>query len=86
MDSEIKSIEKNGTWILTDLPTGAKKIEVKWVYKTKLNEHGEIEKYKAHLVAKGYVQEYGIDYFDVFAPVVRIDNVRMILALAAQRS
>ncbi|KAK9931774.1 hypothetical protein M0R45_019038 [Rubus argutus] len=86
MDSEIESIEKNGTWILTDLPAGAKKIGVKWVYKTKLNKHGEIEKYKAHLVAKGYVQEYEIDYSEVFAPVARMDTVRMILALAAQRS
>jgi len=62
MDSEIKAIEKNKTWVLTDLPAGAKKIGVKWVYKTKLNEHGDIDKYKARLVAKGYVQQHGIDY------------------------
>lgn len=56
MDREISSIEKNGTWELTDLPKGAKKIGVKWVFKTKLNERGEVDKYKARLVAKGYAK------------------------------
>nr|GEY16946.1 retrovirus-related Pol polyprotein from transposon TNT 1-94 [Tanacetum cinerariifolium] len=53
MDAEIKAIEKNNTWHLIDLPKDAKCIGVKWVYKTKLNENGEVEKYKARLVAKG---------------------------------
>lgn len=85
MDLEMKSIEKNNTWYLTELPAGAKKIGLKWVYKTKLNEKGEVERHKARLVAKGYAQEYGIDYAEVYAPVSRMDTVRMILALAAQR-
>ena len=54
MDVEIKAIERNNTWELTDLPTEAKKVGVKWVYKTKFNENGEVDKYKAQLVAKGY--------------------------------
>uniref|UniRef100_A0A2N9G6A8 Integrase catalytic domain-containing protein n=5 Tax=Fagus sylvatica TaxID=28930 RepID=A0A2N9G6A8_FAGSY len=54
MNSEIKSIEKNQTWTLTELPAGAKRIGVKWVYKTKYNEHGKIDKYKARLVVKGF--------------------------------
>lgn len=86
IESEIKSIEKNETWVLTYLLGGAKRIGVKWVYKTKLNEHGEVEKFKARLVAKGYVQVYGIDYSEVFAPVARMDTVRIILALAAHKS
>ncbi|CAL2270440.1 unnamed protein product [Prunus armeniaca] len=53
MEAEINSIEKNHTWELTDLPKGHKTIGVKWVFKTKLNEKGEIGKHKAHLVAKG---------------------------------
>ncbi|CAL2276266.1 unnamed protein product [Prunus armeniaca] len=85
MDSEMKSIEKNETWVLTDLPAGAKKIGVKWVYKTKFNENGELDKHKARLVAKGYAQQYGVDYTEVFAPVARMDTIRMIIALAAQR-
>lgn len=62
MDAEVESIEKNRTWELTDLPYGAKCIGVKWIYKTKLNERGEVSKYKARLVAKGYAQEHGVDY------------------------
>ncbi|GAU29090.1 hypothetical protein TSUD_58560 [Trifolium subterraneum] len=62
MDQEIEAIERNDTWELVSLPHGAKKIGVKWLYKTKYNEKGEIEKYKARLVAKGYSQQYGIDY------------------------
>ena len=86
MNSEIKSIEKNQTWTLIELPTGAKRIGVKWVYKTKYNEHEKIDKYKAHLVAKGYSQKYGVDYTKVFALVAMMDTVRMIIALAAQKN
>lgn len=85
MDMEMKATERNNTWELTDLPTGAKKIGVKWVYKTKLKENGEVDKFKARLVSKGYVQQQGIDYTEVFAPVARMDTVRMIVALAAQK-
>ncbi|CAL9016687.1 unnamed protein product [Prunus brigantina] len=85
MDLEIEAIVRNKTWELADLPVGAKKIGVKWVYKTKLNENGEVDKCKAQLVAKGYAQEHGIDYNEVFAPVARWDTIRMVLALAAQK-
>nr|XP_048331640.1 uncharacterized protein LOC125422966 [Ziziphus jujuba var. spinosa] len=54
MDEEIEAIERNNTWKLTDLPKRQKTINVKWVYKTKLKKNGEVDKYKAHLVAKGY--------------------------------
>jgi len=83
MDSEINSIEKNQTWELMDLPVGNRTIGVKWIYKTKLNELDEVDKYKARLVAKGYSQQYGIDFSEVFAPVARMDTVRLIIALAA---
>lgn len=85
MDAEIVSIERNQTWSLTALPDEAKAIGVKWIYKTKLNELGEVDKLKARLVVKGYAQEYGVDYTEVFAPVARMDTVRMIIAVAAQR-
>nr|GEX54536.1 hypothetical protein [Tanacetum cinerariifolium] len=85
MDLEILAIEKNQTWQLVDLPKGAKCIGVKWVFKTKLNERGEIEKHKARLVARGYGQEYGIDYVEVYAPVARMDTIRLMIALAAQK-
>ena len=85
MNSEIRSIEKNRTWELTKLPAGHKAIGLKWIFKLKKNADGGIVKHKARLVAKGYVQEHGVDYDEVFAPVARLDTVKLILALAANR-
>ncbi|KAL4369158.1 hypothetical protein GQ457_05G011330 [Hibiscus cannabinus] len=84
MNEEIASIERNDTWELTSLPDGHKPIGVKWVYKTKTNKERQVEKYKARLVAKGYKQRQGIDYDEVFAPVARIDTIRLLTAVAAQ--
>ncbi|CAL9029558.1 unnamed protein product [Prunus brigantina] len=86
MDQEIQAIEKNNTWELMKLPPGGKTIGVKWVFKMKLNEKGEVDKYKARLVAKGYCQQYGIDYAEVFAPVARLDTIRIVISLAAQKN
>lgn len=67
--AKMDSIERNETWELTEVPAGVKTIGVKWVYKTKYNEDGEVDKFKARLVAKGYAQRFGVDYNEVFAPV-----------------
>ena len=85
MNQEIEAIERNNTWELTDLPSGGKTIGVKWIFKTKLNENGEVDKYKARLVAKGYNQQYGVDYVEVFAPVARLETIRIVISLAAQK-
>jgi hypothetical protein len=85
MESELHSINKNGTWELTTLPPGQKPIGLKWVFKLKRNSEGEVMKHKARLVAKGYVQKEGIDFEEVFAPVARLDTIRLILAMAANR-
>ncbi|KAJ9538435.1 hypothetical protein OSB04_031168 [Centaurea solstitialis] len=71
MKKEIESIIKNNTLELVSLPQGCKAVATKWLFEMKLNEKGEIEKHKARLVAKGYLQQYGIDYIEVFAPVAR---------------
>lgn len=84
MQREMESIEQNNTWKLTVLPAGRKVIGLKWIYKIKRDENGEIVKYKARLVAKGYVQEQGVDFDEIFAPVTRIETVRLLLALAAR--
>ena len=78
---EIFSIEKNNTWDLVELPSGVKPIGLKWVFKIKRNADGLISKYKARLVAKGYVQRHRVDYDEVFAPVARIETIRLIIAL-----
>jgi hypothetical protein len=84
MNQEIDSIEKNKTWDLLDLPTHEKSIGVKWIYKTKLNEKGQIEKHKERLVAKGISQQPGTDYGETFSLVARLDTVRTLLAIGAQ--
>ena len=86
MNEKIRAIERNETWELTELPRGAKCIGVKWIYKTKLNEVGEASKYKARIVAKGYSQEHGIDYTEIYAPVARMDTIRTIIATAARKA
>ncbi|KAM2708962.1 hypothetical protein EV2_046705 [Malus domestica] len=84
MDEEIEAIQKNDTWELAILPKGHKAIGVKWVYKTKKNANGEVERYKVRLVAKGYSQRAGIDYDEVFSPVARLETIRLLISLAAQ--
>lgn len=82
-EDELRSIEKNGTWTLEDLPAGAKAIGLKWIFKLKRNSDGSINKHKARLVAKVYVQIHGIDFDEVFAPVARIETIRLLINLAA---
>jgi hypothetical protein len=86
MNEEMKSIKKNDTSDLVDLPNEKEFIGVKWVYKTKYKENGEVDKYKARLVAKGFAKEYGVDYNETFAPIARPDTIRVVLAIAAQHN
>ncbi|GKB25008.1 ribonuclease H-like domain, reverse transcriptase, RNA-dependent DNA polymerase, partial [Tanacetum coccineum] len=83
MKDELDSINRNNTWKLTSLPPGHKAIGLKWVFKTKRDADGKIIKHKARLVAKGYIQEHGIDFEEVFAPVARMETIRLLLAIAA---
>jgi hypothetical protein len=86
MDDELGSIRDNNTWKLVDLHNNHKAIGLKWAYKIKKDVEGNLVKHKARLVAKGYVQEQGVDFEEVFAPVARMESVRLLMAPAAQES
>ena len=70
-DSEFNSLIENETWELVPLPKDKNIVGSKWVFKVKRDENGCIQRYKARLVAQGYTQAEGIDYSEVFSPVVR---------------
>ena len=83
MKDEMKSMEDNDVWDLIDLPEGAKPIGCKWIFKTKLDSKGNVERYKARLVAKSFTQKEGIDYKETFSPVSSKDSFRTIMKQVA---
>lgn len=85
MDEEINSLMQNKTWELVSPPVGANIVTCKWVFKTKKNAEGGPDRYKARLVARGFSQKYGIDYDEVFAPVIRQTTFKILLAIAGNK-
>ncbi|GJR95108.1 putative ribonuclease H-like domain-containing protein [Tanacetum coccineum] len=83
MQDELLQFKLQKVWTLVDLPNGKRPIGTKWVYRNKKDERGIVIKNKARLVAQGYTQEEGIDYDEVFAPVARIEAIRLFLAYAS---
>ncbi|GKC16091.1 putative ribonuclease H-like domain-containing protein [Tanacetum coccineum] len=83
MQEELLQFKLQQVWTLVDLPHGKRAIGTKWVYRNKKDERGIVIRNKARLVAQGYTQEEGIDYDEVFAPVARIEAIRLFLAYAS---
>jgi hypothetical protein len=83
MQEEYDSFITNNTWSLVPLPIGRKPVSCKWVFKIKQGANGEVEHYKARLVARGFTQTYGMDYNETFVLVAKFTSIPYILALAA---
>jgi Reverse transcriptase (RNA-dependent DNA polymerase) len=83
MKDEMKSLQENDTYELVQLPKGRKALRNKWVFKLKRDGNGELMKYKARLVVKGFGQKQGIDFEEIFSPVVKMTSIRAVLGLVA---
>lgn len=83
MNEELLGLDRSSTWTLTQLPKGKRAIGNKWVFKLKLKPNGDVDHYKARLIAKGYNQVVGLDYVNCFAPVAKVVTVHILFAFAS---
>ncbi|GMF42168.1 unnamed protein product [Phytophthora fragariaefolia] len=81
--AEYNSLMENNTWVLVPPPKGRKTLTSRWVFVVKYTGTGEIDRFKARLVIKGFLQEYGIDYNEIFSLVIRMEVLRLLLTIAA---
>ena len=84
MKAKIDLITKNETWEVVDRPLGIKSVTAKWIYKIKCGPTGMINKFKARIIAQGFQQQKGIDFLNIFAPIVRWSTIRIIFVLATK--
>ena len=85
MQDKLNQFKMNDVWDLVPKPEHKNIIGTKWVFRNKLNEQGEVIRNKARLVAQGYSQQEGIDYTETFAPVARLEAIRLLLSYAVNQ-
>ena len=85
MEEEIWMIEKYNTWELVAIPREREVVRLKWIYKIKFNQEGDIQKHKGRLVARGFTQKPGIDFYGTFSQVARLETIRTVIVVAAQK-
>ncbi|WVZ76007.1 hypothetical protein U9M48_024013 [Paspalum notatum var. saurae] len=85
MHEELENFERNHVWDLVEPAPNCRPIGTKWVFKNKQGEDGMVVRNKARLVAQGFYQKEGIDYEETFAPVARLEAIRILLAFAASK-
>ncbi|GJT23467.1 retrotransposon protein, putative, ty1-copia subclass [Tanacetum coccineum] len=83
MNTEMQSMKDNQVWYLVDLPSNGQTVRCKWLFKKKIDMDGNVHTFKAHMVAKGYTQTYGVDYGETFSSIAYLRAIRILLAIAA---
>jgi hypothetical protein len=85
MDEELQALHDNHTWDVVPYPSNVKAIGCKWVYSIKLCSDGTLDRYKARLVTLGNMQEYRVDYEEIFAPVAKMTTIRTVISITASQ-
>ena len=85
MREEFSALQRTKTWTLVPRPPGTNVVSCKWIFKLKERSDGSLHKYKARLVARGFTQQYGVDYVATFSPVVKAATIRLVLSIAVSR-
>ena len=86
MDEEMEALTSRGNWELISAPTDAVIVGCRWIFTLKSRLDGSVDRYKVRFMAKGYTQTYGIDYFETFSPIVRMNSIRILFSIVVNLS